>query len=263
MTSNPSKLLDLFLSRRSIRKFGSKPVKESDVKKIVEVGQRAPTACNLQTYSVVWVKDAELKEKVWNACGVSGSIKDAPVVFLICADVRRLGKVLDHLGYDHCLKHGYGYSIKLLSIMDASFVAENMTMAAECLGLGSVFVGSALANDKVIKALKLPKGVLPLTLLCVGYPDEQPPTRPRWALSSVLHRDNYNDPSEREMEAFLKHMDSELQEEGYYRKYGVRGPKYRYSNHIRSKTALKPRKKDDAETILVVKKTGFLPSEAV
>jgi len=250
------------LSRRSIRRFSSKPVKESDVQRIVEIGQRAPTACNLQTYSIVWVRDEKIKEEVWEACGVKGSIRDAPVVFVICADVRRLGKVLDYQGYDHCLKHGYGYAHRLMSVMDASFVAENMTMAAECLGLGSVFVGSALANDKMTKALRLPRGVLPLTLLCIGYPDEQPPTRPRWASSSILHVDHYRDPSEKEIEAFLNHMDQELQKEGYYEKYGVRGPKYRYSDHIKSKTALEPWKKDDVQTISVVKKMGFLPSEA-
>ena len=263
MTSDSSRLLNIFLRRRSIRKFSSKPVREVDVRKIVEVGQRAPTACNLQTYSVVWVKDAKPREKVLDACGVSGSIVNAPIVFVICADVRRLSKVLDYLGYDHCLKHGYGYSIKLMSIMDASFMAENMTVAAECLGLGSVFVGSALANDEVIKTLKLPRGVLPLTLLCVGYPDEQPPTRPRWPLSSVLHIDHHRDPAEHEMKAFLKHMDHELKKEGYYQKYGNRGPTHRYSNHIKRKTALKPVKKDDAEIMPVVKKMGFLPEEVI
>lgn len=243
--------------------FSSKPVREVDVHKIVEVGQRAPTACNLQTYSVVWVRDAKLREKVLEVCGVSGSIGNAPVVFVICADVRRLGKVLNYLGYDHCLRHGYGYSIKLMSLMDASFMAENMTLAAESLGLGSVFVGSALANNEVIKALMLPRGVLPLTLLCVGYPDEQPPTRPRWSLSSVLQIDCYRDPAEHEMEVFLKHMDDELQEEGYYQKYGDRGPTYRYSNHIKRKTALKSMKKDDVKMTPVVKKMGFLPGEAI
>ena len=153
MTSNSSKLLKLLLSRRSIRRFSSKPVKETDVQTIVEVGQRAPTACNLQTYSVVWIRDSRLREKVLDACGVTDSIGNAPVVLVICADVRRLGKVLDYLDHDHCLKHGYGYSIKLLSIMDASFMAENMTMTAESLELGSVYVGSALANDEIIKAL--------------------------------------------------------------------------------------------------------------
>lgn len=225
MSGDSSRLLNVFLSRRSIRKFSSKPVREADVRKIAEVGQCAPTACNLQTYSIVWVRDAKLRENVLDAYGISGSIRTAPVVFVICADVRRLGKVLDYLGYDHCLKHGYGYSIKLMSIMDASFVAENMTMAAECLGLGSVFVGSALASDEAIKALELPRGVLPLSLLCVGYPDEQPPSRPRWLLSSVLHVNHYRDPAEHEMEAFLKHMNDGLKKEGYYKKYGNRGPR--------------------------------------
>ena len=233
------------------------------MRKIVEAGQRAPTACNLQTYSVVWVRDVKLREKVWDECGVSGSIRDAPIVFVICADVRRLGNVLDYLNYDHCFKQGYGYSIKQMSIMDACLVAENMTMAAECLGLGSVFVGSAFANDEVIKALKLPRGVLPLTLLCVGFADEQPPTRPRWSLSSVLHIDYYRDPAEHEIESFLKHMDHELKKEGYYQKYANRGPAYRYSSHIKRKTTLKPIKKDDAEIVPVVKKMGFLPGEAI
>jgi len=261
MTNDASKLLNLFLSRRSIRKFSLKPVKEVDVKKIVEVGQRAPTACNLQTYSVVWVRDAKLKEKVLDACAVSGSIRTAPVVFVICADVRRLSKVLGYLNHDHCFEHGYGHVIKLLSIMDASFVAENMTMAAECLGLGSVFVGSALANDKVVKLLKLPKGVLPLTLLCVGYPEEQPPTRPRWSLSSVLHVDYYQDPTKQEIEVFLKHMSHALQKEGYYQKYGNRGPNYHYSDHIKRKTSLNSVKREDAKIIPVVKRMGFLPSK--
>jgi nitroreductase len=263
MTIHSSKLLNLFLSRKSIRRFSSKPVREVDVRKIVEVGQRAPTACNLQTYSVVWVRDAKFREKILDACGISSPIGNAPVVFVICADVRRLGKVLDYLGYDHCFKHGYGYLIKMMSIMDASFMAENMTMATESLGLGSVFVGSAFANDEVIKTLKLPRGVLPLTLLCVGYPKEQPPTRPRWSLSSVLHIDHYRDPTEHEMEAFFKHMDDKLRKEGYYQKYGNRGPTYRYLNHIKRKTALKPIKKDDGKIIQVAKKMGFFHDKAM
>jgi len=261
MPPDSPNLLGLFLQRRSIRKFSSKPVDEADVKRIVETGQRAPTACNLQTYSIIWVRDPKLKKKVFDACAVTGSIRTAPVVFVICADVRRLGKVLDHLNHNHCFKHGYGYLIKLMSIMDASFVAENMTLAAECLGLGSVFVGSALANEGVIKALKLPKGVLPLTLLCVGYPDEKPPTRPRWAMSSVLHIDHYRDPSEQEIKAFLNHMNHELQKEGYYQKYGNREPSYRYSNHIKLKTALKRAKEEDTEITPIIWKMGFLPAK--
>jgi len=258
MTHDSAKLLSIFFKRRSIRKFKSKPVKEADVQKIIETGQRAPSACNLQTYSIVWAKDKKIKEKIFDACDIKDSIRAAPVVFVICADVRRLGKTLDYLDAEHCLDQDGNYVIRLMSIMDASFVAENMTMAAECLGLGSVYIGTAAANKEVVDALKLPKGVLPLTLLCVGYPDEQPPTRPRLPLSAVLHANLYRDPSEKEMKSFLKRMDFELEKEGYYQKYSGRGPKFHYSDHIKRKTAVKPTKKTDDEVLPVLKKSGFL-----
>ena len=185
-------------------------------------------------------------------------MKNAPVVFVICADVRRLRRTLDYLNADHCLKQEGCYAIKLMSIIDASLVAENMTLAAECLGLGSVYLGGALANRDVIKILNLPEGVLPLTLLCVGYPDEEPPTRPRLPLSAILHVNGYRDLSDEEMKLFLKHMDDMLGKEGYYQKYSNQKPDFRYSNHIQRKTATKSMQKADVEILQVLKESGFL-----
>lgn len=256
--NSTSKLLNAFFNRRSIRKFSSKPIPEETVQKIVEAGQRAPSACNLQTYSIIWVKGVEIKEKILDACWASSQMKGVPVVFVICADVRRLCRTLDYLKASHCLKQEGGYAIKLMSIIDASLAAENMTMAAECLGLGSVYLGGALANKEVIKILKLPEGVLPLTLLCIGYPGEQPPTRPRLPLTTLLHINSYRDPSDEEIKMFLKHMDDTLEKEGYYQKYSNQGPRFRYSNHIQRKTATKPMQKADGEILQVLKETGFL-----
>ena len=146
MHKNASQLLQIVFDRKSIRDFKTTSVAGDVAEKIVAIGQRAPSACNLQTYSVIWVKDAKLKEKVSNACFVPKAVRKAPLLFVICADIRRLAKALDHLGHDHCLKHGQGYAVKLMSIVDAVLVAENMTIAAECYGLGSIFIGSALAN---------------------------------------------------------------------------------------------------------------------
>ena len=240
-TENASQLLQILLNRRSIRNFKTAPIADDVAGKIVEIGQRAPSACNLQTYSVVWVKDEEIREKVWKDCFVPNAIRKAPLLFVICADLRRLAKVLDYLGHDHCLKHGQGYALKMMSITDSVLVAENMTIASECYGLGSVFMGSALANRKLIETLNLPKGVLPLTLLCVGYSDEQPPTRPRLPQKSILHIDQYREVAEKEIEDFLGQMDLTLDKEGYYQKYGSRKPTYHYRDHIKSKTSTKVR----------------------
>ncbi|MEM3641484.1 MAG: nitroreductase family protein [Candidatus Bathyarchaeia archaeon] len=259
MTKNAeSKLLNIFFNRRSIRKFSSKPISEETIHKIVETGQRAPSACNLQTYSIIWVKDAEIKEKILDACWASKQMRNVPVVFVICADFRRLRRTLDYLKADHCLKQDGGYAIKLMSIIDAALVAENMTLAAECLGLGSVYLGGALANKEVISVLKLPEGVLPLTLLCIGYPEEEPPTRPRLPISTIFHVDGYRDPSDEEIKMFLEHMNDALAKEGYYQKYSNQKPTYRYSNHIQHKTATQPMQKADAEILQVLRETGFL-----
>jgi nitroreductase len=113
------KLLETIFNRKSIRKFRSKVVPEEHIQKIVEAGQRAPSACNLQTYSIIWVKDEKIKEKILDVCGASG-MKNVPVVFAICADFRRLHKTLDYLNADHCLNQKEGYAIKLMSIIDPS-----------------------------------------------------------------------------------------------------------------------------------------------
>jgi len=263
MRKNDSQLLQILFDRKSIRNFKTTPIADNVTEKIVEAGQRAPSACNLQTYSVVWVKDAERREIVWKDCFVPNAIRKAPLLFVICADLRRLTKVLDYLGHDHCLKHGQGYALKLMSVIDAVLVAENMTIAAECYGLGSVFIGSALANKKVIETLNLPKGVLPLTLLCIGYSNEQPPTRPRLPQKSILHIDQYRDVAGKEIEIFLKHMDLTLDKEGYYQKYSSRKPTYRYRDHIKSKTSVKVREKEESEIVAIVKEAGFFPGEAL
>ncbi|MEM2105187.1 MAG: nitroreductase family protein [Candidatus Bathyarchaeia archaeon] len=250
------KLLEVIFNRRSIRKFSSKGVPEEHVQKIVEAGQRAPSACNLQTYSIIWTKDEEIKEKVLEACGAR-TMKNVPVVFVICADFRRLRKTLDYLNADHCLTKNGSYAIKLMSIIDAALAAENMTIAAECLGYGSVYLGGALANKEVISLLKLPEGVLPLTLLCIGYPDEQPPTRPRLPLSTVLHINSYREPLNEEIKMFLEHMNSVLGKEGYYQKYSNQSPDFHYSDHIQHKAAAKPMQKLDVEITTVLKKQAF------
>ena len=264
MRENASQLLQVLFERKSIRNFKTTPIADKIAEKIVETGQRAPSACNLQTYSIVWVKDTEKREKVCNACFVPDAVRKAPLLFVICADLRRLTKVLEYLGHDHCLKHGQGYAIKLMSIIDATLVAENITIAAECYGLGSVFIGSALANKKVIKTLGLPKGVLPLTLLCAGYSDEQPPTRPRWPLKSIIYVDQYREVAEKEIESFLEHMDLVLDKEGYYRKYGGRKRLgYRYRDHIKSKTATRVQDKEESEIVTTMKEAGFFPGESL
>ena len=180
--------------------------------KIVKAGQRAPTACSLQTYTIIWVKNEEKKKALWEACGKQRFILEAPVILAICADVRRLMNIAKIYGFETSLEKSLGYELKIFSIIDAALAAENMVLAAEKLGLGSVFIGSALANIRVIEVLKLPRGVMSISRLCIGYPREEPPVRPRIPLEAVLFADTYRRLSREELRSAVKLMNEKLEE---------------------------------------------------
>lgn len=204
--------MDAILNRRTIRKYLDKQVPDDIVLKIVEAGQRAPCGSSLQKYSIIWVKDQEKRRTLWDSCMRYQFILDAPVTLAICGDLRNVvrmimrpgGGLLDEEIDMLSLRH------KMKSIFDAGLVAQNMTIAAEAYGLGSVFIGSAFANLTVIEALGIPKGVFPLCLLCIGYPDEDPPLRPRLPPSCVLFVDEYRDLAEEEMESAAQFMNDAI-----------------------------------------------------
>jgi hypothetical protein len=95
--------------------------------------------------------------------------------------------------------------------------AENMVIAAETLGLGSVFNGGVRsAPVELAEILKLPENVFPVVLLCIGYPDETPPSRPRWPLEAVLHENEYKMPSEALIEGYYEDANRQMLEMGYF-----------------------------------------------
>jgi len=256
--------MDIFqaiTNRRSIRRFKAKPVAEADVMRIVECGQRAPSACSLQTYSTIWVKDENKRRILWEACGKQSFILEAPVTLVPCADIRKIMQIMKRKAHGTCFEKGLGYRTKLFAIIDAALAAENMVLAAEALGLGSVFAGGALGNPKVREALNLPKGVLPISLLCIGHQDENPPIRPRLQVNTTLFIDAYRSLQEDQIEEDVNRMNQALLQEGYYVKYGKRSPEFSWINNVERKLA---EKKETEETFAEeMKKAGFYPFEPV
>jgi nitroreductase len=61
---NYENFLELAKTRRSIRKFKSDPVADSDIDKIIEAARWAPSGFNMQPWEFVVVKDQKLKDKI-------------------------------------------------------------------------------------------------------------------------------------------------------------------------------------------------------
>jgi len=208
------KSLEIISNRRSIRKFKPKLVPRKVINKIVEAGQRAPTDCGMQERSFILITDKQKREQIFKIIGRQECMEQAPVWIMICADLARQLELFRILG----VKTEHGKVSKLLScIIDAALAAENMVIAVEAYSLGSVFIGSVWEEmKKVSEILELPNNVMPIVLLCFGYPNEAPPKRPRWPQKAVLHENTYRMPTKQEMKEYYEEANQKLLEMKYF-----------------------------------------------
>src|SRR3954451_23643747 len=82
----------------------------------------------------------------------------------------------------------------LLSPIDATLAAQNAVVAAEALGLGTVYIGGIRNHPLDVAAeLNLPPRVFPIFGLCVGWPDDAQATavKPRLPQEAVLYHETY------------------------------------------------------------------------
>ena len=77
------------LTRRTIRKYADREVSETLLNRLLTEAARTQTMGNLQLYSVIVTRSAEMKEKLSPAHFNQPMVKEAPVVLTICADFNR------------------------------------------------------------------------------------------------------------------------------------------------------------------------------
>jgi nitroreductase len=247
---NPA--LKFVFERRSIRRFKQKTVPRRLINRIVDAGQRAPTACGMQGYSLILVTDRKLREEVYKAIGKQKCMEEAPTWILVCADMARQLRLFETLGVKTKIEP---LSKFIPAVVDAALVAENMVIAAEMFGLGSVFIGSVWAEMKrVADVFGLPKNVCPIVLVCIGYPDESPPTRPRWPREAVLHENKYKMPSKTLMKDYYEKANEQLVKMRYFPK-----SVHNWAEHWQRKFPPKEMKVWEAQLRKDLKALGFLP----
>ena len=158
-------LIDLMLSRRSIRRYENKDIPEEVLKQILEAGRQAPSAANRQPIRFVIVNDDDMLKNLCDTL-VSRFVKAAPAAIVGCADVKSLltGK---------------------WAIVDATIAMQNMVIAAWTLGVGSCWIG-ACKEEKVKELLKIPDKWKVVALVTLGYPAEQPKPRKKKSFEEMF-----------------------------------------------------------------------------
>lgn len=163
---------DLIKKRRSIRMYKDTPVDDETIKKILEAARLAPSAGNLQPYEFVVVKDINIRRELAQAAYGQGFITRAPVAIVFIEDSKRTES---HYG-----KRGANLYVH----QDTAIAVTFAHLAAADLGLGSCWVG-AFDAPAVARILNLKPGLVPVAILPIGYPDENPPANPRRSLDDL------------------------------------------------------------------------------
>jgi nitroreductase len=195
-------MINTILNHRSIRKFKNISIEKDLLQSILEAGTRASTTGNMQVYSIIVTKDEKLKKKLWECHFRQDMVLQAPVILTFCADFNRFNKWCNlrnaKPGYDNFLSF-YTASI------DALLVSQNVALAAEENNLGICYLGtSTYMAKKIIEVLELPKYVVPVTTLAIGYPDENPGLTDRLPLKGVVHYETYKDYSNEDINQIYK-----------------------------------------------------------
>jgi nitroreductase len=195
-------MINTIINHKSIRKYNSKEISKTLLNQILEAGIRASNTGNMQSYSIIITTEKSLKEKLWEYHFKQAMVLQAPLILTFCADFNRFSK--------WCVQRkaepGFDNYISFFNAaIDALLVSQNVALAAEENELGICYLGTTTYNaDKIIETLKLPKGVVPVTTLVVGYPDENPPLTDRLPLEAVIHQEVYQNYTTEEIDQYYK-----------------------------------------------------------
>lgn len=202
-------MINTLLKHRSIRKFKSTPIPEEELREMLEAATRASTCGNMQLYSLVVTRDKAMREKLLPCHFGQQMVVEAPCVVTVCADVHRFSMWCEQRDAEPAYDN---FAWFLTATIDAMLAAQNLVVAAEADGLGVCYLGTTIYTaGEIVKVLNLPKGVLPVTTIVLGYPDEKPALTDRLPQDAVVHFEQYNDYTEAEIdELWAEREESEL-----------------------------------------------------
>jgi len=157
-------LIEVVLSRKSIRRYEQKEIPRDVLDKILEAGRQAPSAANKQPWHFIVLTDSKIKRELSKGL-FNRFIKDAPVTVVGCAHKDLIaGK---------------------WSIVSTTIALQNMVIAAWAMGVGSCWIGD-FKEEKVKKLLSIPENWNVGALVSFGYPAEKPHSRKKKSMEEIV-----------------------------------------------------------------------------
>jgi nitroreductase len=231
-------VLDTLLGHRTVRSYLPDALDDDVVPTLVAAAQSAPTSSNLQVWSVVAVTDKDRKDRLARLAGDQEHVRAAPLLLVWLADVARARSLGASAGVH--LEATEFLETTVLAVVDAALAAQSAAVAAESVGLGTVFIGGLRNHPAQVAAeLGLPDGVFAVAGLVVGHPDPAGTERvkPRLPQGEVLHTEQYDAAAQPEHVASYEDRITE-----FYRREGLdAGWTGRVVDRLRDRAALRGR----------------------
>ena len=246
-------MLNLLNQHRTIRKYTDQQIEPELLNQLLEAACRTSNTGNMQAYSIIVTTESSLKEQLSPAHFNQPMVKQAPVVLTFCADFNRFTKWCNQRnaepGYDN-------FQSFMATAIDALIAAQTFCIAAESVGLGICYLGTTTYNaGEIIDTLKLPKLVVPITTITVGYPADKPEQTDRLPMRAVVHNETYHDFSANDIDELY----AEKENSEFYKQFVAENKK---ENLAQVFTDIRYRKKNNeffSEKFLqVLKEQGFL-----
>jgi nitroreductase len=175
--------LEIIRNRQSDRAYLSTPIEEEKLKRILEAGRLAPSACNAQPWKFIVINDPDLKNKIADCTsstvlGMNHFTKQAPVHVVIVEEKANFTSSAGSL-----------IKGKHFPLIDIGIAAEHICLQAAAEGIGSCMLGW-FDEVKVKKLLNIPKAKRVPLIITIGYPSKETREKRRKDISDIV---SYND----------------------------------------------------------------------
>ncbi len=167
-------VIDNIMTRTSVRRYQDTPVEDEKVEQLLRAAMAAPSAGDKRPWEFVVITDKEILGEISANIHTSSHAVNAPLVVVVCGDMT---KTFPEDGLDYWVE-------------DTSAAAENLLLAAHGLGLGAVWCGIYPMRNRVAflsELLHLPGYIVPMNIITIGYPAEDPAPKDKWD-ESRIHR---------------------------------------------------------------------------
>ena len=194
------------LTRRTIRQYSERQVSAELLNRLMTEASRTQTMGNLQLYSVIVTRDAEMKQRLAPAHFNQPMVTQAPVVLTICADFHRTTRWCEERqatpGYNNLLSFQN-------AAIDALLYTQTLCNLMDEEGLGYCYLGTTIYQpQQIIDVLQLPRLVMPIATLTVGWPAEEPPLSDRLPVESFVHSETYRDYTPQDIDTYYNYKEN-------------------------------------------------------